>query len=307
MENKVSEIKHNIEHEQRLIELLGYNLIGPDRSNRWLITNEENQEVGFIQYKKLYNKNTKKNRPATFGYQTIIESSEVTYQLVREINNPTNYITINKKYFYKLGVKRENDTIDHLEINMEDNPSLKLYSKQYGDINFEVDDERMHLSFQSSTENFNIEESIIFRPNKEHGQEKIKEYIYQIRYCAKEKALSDEKSVTVREIRGTYNPKYHEPNHITISELTWVNGYIKTYIKNEVIGTIEEMVAKHQMGIDAFNYFRLLINQILPFKEDIIYELLNDELIEERELSIFIKELETKNKEKKLKKAKPTT
>ena len=47
---------NNVEHEKKLLELLGYNLIGPDKSNRWLVVDENSSQVGFIQYKKLFNK-----------------------------------------------------------------------------------------------------------------------------------------------------------------------------------------------------------------------------------------------------------
>ncbi len=33
-------INHDIEHERKLIDALGYNLIGPDNYNKWLITDK---------------------------------------------------------------------------------------------------------------------------------------------------------------------------------------------------------------------------------------------------------------------------
>ena len=52
------------------MELLGYNLIGPNGSNCWIIVDENQQQVGYIQYKKLYGGNTKKGHPKEFGYVT---------------------------------------------------------------------------------------------------------------------------------------------------------------------------------------------------------------------------------------------
>ena len=54
-------IEHNLEEEKRLIELLGYSLLGPDGSNRWIILDENQNQVGHIQYKKMYNGNSKKD------------------------------------------------------------------------------------------------------------------------------------------------------------------------------------------------------------------------------------------------------
>ena len=61
-------MQHNLEKEIRLVELLGYNIVGPDGSNRWLIVDEEQNKVGYIQYKKLYNGNPKKGYTTVFGY-----------------------------------------------------------------------------------------------------------------------------------------------------------------------------------------------------------------------------------------------
>ena len=69
------DIKHNLEYEKRLIELLGYSIIGQKGVNHWYILDENKNHVGFIQYKKLHNANKKKGYEKTFGYHTVIDSS----------------------------------------------------------------------------------------------------------------------------------------------------------------------------------------------------------------------------------------
>lgn len=301
---------NNIKHEKKLVELLGYNLIGPDNSNRWLVVDENNNQVGFIQYKKLFNKNDKKGYPATFGYCIKIDSSKISYKSTRKINNLKNRFTRDNQFSYAFDIKRENDDLDHVEISMDEFPYLNVWSKKYGSIDLKLDSNGLFLKFKSKTENFNVEELVIFRPNKgnRHRATHKNEYVYQIRYCDKELELSDDnlKGTTIREISGTNNPYYQEANQLSIKERTWINGKLRTNRENEVIGTIHEMAEKHQMGIDAFNHFRFLINQILPFKQDVISIMLGDEFVEERKLSLFFPELvkeETENKfQKKLKK-----
>ena len=83
----MSTIHHNIENEKRLIELLGYSLIGPNGSNRWLIIDENQNEVGYIQYKKLYNGNVKKGYNKIFGYKTFIDSQSISCDFSRKIND----------------------------------------------------------------------------------------------------------------------------------------------------------------------------------------------------------------------------
>ena len=74
----MSLIQHNIEKEERLIELLGYSLVGPSASNTWLIIDKNQNQVGFIKYKKLYNGNKKKGYTKIFGYHTLLEDQPVT-------------------------------------------------------------------------------------------------------------------------------------------------------------------------------------------------------------------------------------
>lgn len=285
---------NKIRHEKKLIELLGYSLIGPNKSNRWIVLDENNNQVGFIQYKKIFNKNNKKGYPATFGYYTKINSSKISYEEVRKINDVKDQFKIDNSFFYEFDIKRENGDLDHVEISIDEKPTLTLWSKKYGFIRFKVDISGLYLSFKSKTDNFNIEELVIFKGNKKDKFLRNFEYIYQISYCNKELELSDDnpKGKTKREISGTqYN---QNPNQITLQEKTWINGKLRTNRESKVVGTIYEMAQKHQMGIDAFNHFRYLIDEILPFGQDVILRIINDEVMEERGLSLFLPKLEKK-------------
>lgn len=74
-------------------------------------------------------------------------------------------------------------------------------------------------------------------------------------------------------------------------ENNWINGKLRTNRENIVVGNVEEMVVKHGMGIDAFKHFRFLINQILPFKQEVISAMLENYLYKREELSLFVPEL----------------
>lgn len=284
----MNEIQYNLKNEKKLVELLGYNLIGPDNSNRWSIVDENNIQVGFIQYKKLFNKNSKKGIPVTFGYCGTIDSSDISCKFTRKLKDNCSE-TLDDYFTYEFEVKRENGNTDTVEICMGEYPRINMWSKEYGFTDFYVNYEGLYLNFKSKTENFNTEETIVFKPNKE--------YTYQISYCKKEFNLDSEKEsgITTRIIRGIYEPYFQEPNKLNLIETTWINGKLRTNRKNEVIGTVEEMAMKHQMGVEAFNHFRYLINQILPVKKDIISTVLNDEIVKEYGLSLFISDLEKEN------------
>lgn len=283
----MSDLKHNIDIEKRLIKLFGYNLIEPDSSNRFIIIDENHNQVGFVQYKKLHNGNTKRGFNKVLGYHTFIDSQNIKYEFIREINDKYGNIIDNDDYNYSFDIKRSNNDKDHVEVNIGDYPSLTVWSKEYGFIYFKVDFQGLFLNFKSKTDNFNIEEVLIYN-NELHEK---KEYIYQLSYCKKEYDLSNNKAITTREISGSQN---YNDNKLKICIKTWTRKKLKTNKEYIVDGTIEEMATKHQMGIDCFNRFRLLINQIIPFNEDIISLIINNDKVKENNLPSFIKKIYTK-------------
>lgn len=273
--------------------MLGYNLIGPDNSNRWLIIDENNNKVGFIQYKKLFNENAKKGYSKTYGYHMELDSKDIYYKGTRKIENVSGKISFDSRFSYELDIKRENGNIDHIDINVGDYPNLTLWSKKYGFMNFKVDYEGLYLNFKSKTENFNTEEVLVYKTDGDKVSNHSKEYYYQLRYCDKCIELNDEnlKGIKIREITGTSTPYQQNYNEMKLVENTWINGKLRTNIENIVVGNVEEMVVKHGMGIDAFKHFGLLINQILPFKQEVISVMLENHLCKREELSLFIPEL----------------
>ena len=288
-------MQHNLEMEKRLIDLLGYSLVGPDGSNRWLIMDENQNKVGYIQYKKLHNGNAKKGYVKEFGYNTFIDSPSVHCEITRRINDKYGKI-LNPDYNYSFDIKRENQDNDHIEMNIKDFPSLAIWSNKYGNIVFKVDFQGLFLNFKSNTENFNIEEVLIYK-DVENEYHSDKEYVYQLGYCKKDLELSDdnyEGRTTTREISGI---QYYDEDKLRIFERTWVNGKMVTDRDSIVEGSVEEMAVKHQMGIDCFNHFRFFINQIVPFNEDVVSVIVSDDTIKKNNLSMFFPEYEKEKKD----------
>lgn len=284
-------MQHNLEKEIRLVELLGYNIVGPDGSNRWLIVDEEQNKVGFIQYKKLYNGNPKKGYTTVFGYQTFIDSPNISCDFSRQLNDKNGNILDSTDGNYSFDIKRNSQESDHVEMNIKDYPSLTVWSKEYGYINFHVNYQGLYLNFKSKTDNFNIEEVLVYN-NNDNEYADNKEYVYQVRYCKKGSELSDDnpKGRTTREISGTQH--YYDENQLRISEKTWVDGKLRTKRDSVVEGTVEEMAVKHQMGIDCFKHFRFLINNIIPFNEDVISVIVSNDEVRQSNLSIFFPDYE---------------
>ena len=159
----MEKVVHDIESEMKLVSMLGYNLIGPDNSNRWLIMDENNNTIGFIQYKKIFNKNTTKGYSKTYGYHMELDSRGMNYKATRKIENESGKIGLDSRFSYGLDITRENGDIDHLDIHVGDYPELTLWSKEYGFMKFKIDCEGLYLNFKSKTENFNTEEILVYK------------------------------------------------------------------------------------------------------------------------------------------------
>lgn len=168
-------------------------------------------------------------------------------------------------------------------------------------MDFKVSENGFHLDYGSKTENFNIREYVSFvNENEEYNNAG---YNYYIKYCDSDTKIDhfNFKNIKLREICGSYDRYHHEDNTLEVTEKSWINVVLKTNRNNIVAGSIAEMATKHQMGIDAFNHFRLLINEILPFKEEIISTLLSHVNIKQTGLSIFLNDYKEEVKCKTLK------
>ena len=283
---------NNIEltYENKLLNLLGYKAVGPDNSNRWIILDNYNNEVGFIQYKKVYKGNKKKEYPPTYAYIIEINSKDIIFSNTRKVYDNGMKRIDNNNYSYTFDIKRENGDIDHVDLEIGNTIYLHMciWSKIYGFSTFKIDYAGLHIFFTSKTDNFNIQEVVSY--GKENDN--LASYSYQISYCKKGLKISDNIHTTTREISG-YSIGDEK---LKIFEKTWINEKLKVDKEYDVIGTVDEMVTLHQMGIDAFNHYRYLLKKILPFKNDIVDELVTPELIDEYHLELFIPKEENKIK-----------
>lgn len=278
--------KYNIESEEKLISLFGYTIKGPDNSNRWLIFDENNNNVGFIQYKKIVRKNNKKGLVPIYGYQMEIDSSIIKYKSVRKLNNRNENLFYDSKFVYEFDIKREHGNSDHISIDMRENPNLTLWSEKYGFINFKINYETLYVNFKSKTENFNIEETIIVKLS-----DTTKFYDYCLNYSDINQDI-DSKDVNFLSIEFKTLENYcDDKERLKISQKKWKNGDFISEYSSVVDGNFEEAILKHQMGIESFKHFRFLINKVLPFKQELISKMLEIRGLEESEFILFMPDL----------------
>lgn len=261
-----------MEHELKFLGLLGYRMeeLKGYNKTRWVILDENDKDVGSIQRKKIIRKHKTKG-PAVFGYVMAIDSDKITYKDTRRLDGKSG------NYGYKFDIKRENNT-DHVEMNCGESPSITIWSKEHGYMQFHIGFDSLFANFKSKTENFNTEEVVAFKWQKDDEMDTTyaKKYTYQIGYCDKAIELKDSnrKGITVREICTKYNSHHQEHNQLELEERTWINGKLRTNTKNSYDGTVKDAIKINEMGIDAISRFRYLLNSILPFKQEIMSTML---------------------------------
>lgn len=296
-------LQHNLDNEKRLIEMFGYHIIGPDSSNRWHIFDENNQKVGYIQYKILSNKHRKKGPYKVWGYYTFVDSPKYSLSFSRDVNDPNGNVVDNNNCQYSFDIKTSNQDTNHVEISIGDFPSLTIWSKEYGYIDFSITPDGLYINFKSKTEKFNIEETLIYHNNDNvvFPSRQLKKYIYQIKYCQRDVMLSHIflKGITLKEICGIQDNDCEL--ELTILEKTFVNGRKRFHSECIVDGKVEEMAAKHQMGIDCFSYFRYIVNQIFQCPNDVMSSLISDDMIRQYNLEMFIQPSEKEESKRKVK------
>ncbi len=268
-----------MEKQLRFINVLGYK-VKKIHDTRWVILNEKDKKIGYIQYKKICNKDIKKNIPAKFGYVTKIESDNVKYDdTTPEVQNFETY----NGYLYCFN-SFKNGNSDYIEMNLSSNPSLTIWSELYGYMNFFINSHELFFNFKSSTKKHNIEETINYKLSNYYDDKPNEEYTYVMSTCKKGKDIDNRKG------RKTYelSAKAEADEALSLNEKYWSNGKLIKQYSTECNSTISEMITVHQMAIESFNLFRRFIKEILPFKEDIIDVMLKDFSFKSDNLKLFL-------------------
>lgn len=259
----MEKLKLDIAYEKRLIDLLGYTVIGPNNSNRWIILDDD-KEVGFIQYKKV-KKSSKKN-PATYAYCTEIDSSTITWSTVRNSDAKSSFTTN-----YEFDVKTESDEPMHFSVSFCDNPQIHAYSKNRL-IHFSIINGELSLNFMSNSELKAFQEFIHYNTNISWCHR----FGYDvITYDRKTNMELSHLSIGVNTDKWLM-----KRNQVEVREVYTFNNLPKESYINTVNGTVEEAALNNEMALESLNYFRELIGGLLPFNENIFDILVTDEIIE---------------------------
>ena len=274
----------NIDYEKKFIYLLGYTIGEKDNSNRWIIYDENNTPVGFIQYKKLKCKDIKRNIPAKYGYYTVIEKDDLKFTKSRYENN--NNSLINDYSFYI-----ENDIL--CELMLEDINSLTISSKKYGFISFGLDKNSLNFNYKRTTENFNIEEYVQISTLPD-----CETFIYNLNFTDKNNDVqfghNNIKSFSI----SIAKDNLLKEDQLRVRILSFNNNVLKNQEEYIVKGEVKEAIEKLELANISFNYLRSFLKDILPFKEDIIAFMFNNIEISQENLLLLFSQSEEELKRK---------
>ena len=264
-------LEHNIESEKLFVELLGYTLEGPDANNKWTILDELGNPVGYIKYKKFNNGNKENEFTPIYGYRTVIDSDKIFYKDNRSKDH--------KGFSYNFDIKQE-DPI-HVALDLGDFAGISIWNNMYRNYwSFRVNNREFYLEFNDETENFETIENVTCKnwglPNY------MREYTYKISAYDKR----DRQPMPNFEQRITGYQMFE--NRLAIDETTLKNNVVTKSKISFATGTVEELGSKNDMGIDAFNRFRFLINKTLPFTQDVMPYILTENLARRYKYQAFM-------------------
>ena len=239
---------HDLKCEERLIKLLGYKIKKDTNENTWLILDKDDLVIGNIKYKKLINKDKKKDKPAIFGYKTTINNSTIKYEYARKESDD------NQEFVYDFQVTNNSGKTYIVTISISENYTKIHIRTAFGTINFETTQDYLKI------------DSIFLT-------EKIKKDYY-LKYTNKEYQFF--KSINDLNIQTTESEKI-DNNHIKVIEKEYKDNKLINELKYEKNESIEDFIKKDEMGIAYINQIITSIYKMLPFKKEFITEMLSIE------------------------------
>lgn len=321
----MARLKHNLDYEEKLISLLGYKMEKSKIINHWNIFDKDGEIVGFIIYELLEKTIYQGKTLISYRYKTIIDSKDISFENDRTsdyifVNRAARIINNKEKdFYYKLSIKRNEEKRDNLSFTLGDKNTIYLESEKNGIYSFDIpEDGEFRLRFYSKipwqkedgTQGFyNSEDFLVY--NYKKGS-----CLYQKSICDDNIAIaydgnnpcttfeisagksdfpqnpSDDSLIRRAQIE---QPDIPEERMLIIREKTWENRLKKGEIypkilfpnANVVDGTVEEFILKSDFIMDSLRQFIYLLNPLLPFDNNFMKEIFNENFLERREIILF--------------------
>ena len=282
--------KYDIRLAKRVVDLLGYKLVDSDKDNYWIILDDNDNDVGFIEFDKIFqNSRIKISSPSIllvdvipkeekcFSFRfNIADKGTVDIKLYRpdvevSLFYPA-YINIETVKGEKLGLACH----DYTELWETDPRSFREYglylSYKYPMGEYDVSEDVAYIDLDYS----NLHLHKMYRYELEYGSSDYAGRIENLRAISK---ADDPDFLMVS--KKSFRYKYGNDELLSSKEQTIIDKRVKEYAK------------EHGRGREIFNYIRFMLNQMLPLKEDIFSEIFTEEVINEYGLEDFMKDQET--------------
>ena len=310
-------VSHDLTYEKRFLDWLGYSIIDKDE-NTWIINDDNNKEVGYIEYCPLIHDSkectTICDIDKKLGYHMVIDSDKIKYNSMRDEDH--------KIYWFDVkGVGSVCLRLGEKSIMFFDE-QLSIFSDVYGDYHLHLSDsceyglvdgtKSLKLNYNYKINGYDVTERTFLRnkdfkvtriPRKIFKTKKDREQEHELSYQARKAdnwfkgyrySLSyykDEDGISSRNRQGQEIDawcRFDEPENIHVTKRNYENP-MDFILDTTDAKSIEEFAISDGRGIELFNRLRELTNTILPFKVDIFYEILKDH-IEEYGLEILFGE-----------------
>ena len=257
-----------IEYERRFIEFLGLKLIKAESDGLFLIRDSENKLVGTLYISQKGNDT---------HCETMINTDNISFYKNRNLDfvpQVGNYDYYDSNYYHFLikssgiaySVNLQFEPLD-ISIQGENGTFMCLVINPNNSLYLSCDSETSSHKIQEIVD-INLESpSYAYTLNSYNHITKEKESIF----------LTFGKDSTCHEIESCLAWDLVMPDRY-VSE--------RNYIKDSLL----EVIAGHELGIEAFNNFRRLLNQIFQM-EDVLKIIINPEMVSSPELAIFMKDL----------------
>lgn len=275
-----------IECESKFLNLFGYQIIGPNASNRYFILDSEEQEVGFIQYKKIPHEHEKKNVSTPYGYVMKIDSPQLKCKRTRKED------TLSNHYLFFL---KRNGHEEPVKLCLGDSPSVEIWDKDYGYMSFLLGHNRLYCEFQSETLKYSFKELLTVTISDSHQK-----YENLLDFCEKGKGFMEKKDVS--SFHFSFDKDYSK-REIQVEELFYDKEEVVSRDIVEASGliTFEDVFEKYNLKAGSLERFQTLIDEILPLQKNLVVSFL--EMVENLspEIALFFTSLEKEmTREKKL-------
>lgn len=277
-------MQNDLKFETIFLELLGFKITEPNNSNRCMILDENDLEVGFIQKKKIYGGRKKYNKAKEFGYCMEINTEQIFCRHSRRITAEDPLCVE-----FNTTLKREDGTEDGLSvcIAFDDSVSFTIHSDLYGFSNFSLSSEKLFFNYKSKTENYQIEETVSLTDEKNE-----KKYFYTLNYCDKDADFQNYTDVVSCQFEVRCD---RDSQQKTIINRLFDKGKNVETERYEVEAELGEIVALHELGIESLNHYRYLLTEILPFNQEFFYRFINIYGSKNKVISLFLPDMKKRN------------